>query len=133
MIIILHRKVYADHYTAGELWIDGIYFSDTLEPSRDKPIHEGHPCIPIGTYRISITYSHRLKKLLPLISNVPGRDGIRIHAFNRASESHGCIGLGSLEQSGAVLERSLIAVSQFQRLLGSRLRKEPVTFEVMNA
>ena len=35
--------------------------------------------IPDGTYPVSVTYSPRFQKNLPLIDKVPGRSGIRIH------------------------------------------------------
>lgn len=36
--------------------------------------------IPDGTYTVSVTYSPLFKKMMPLISTVPGRSGIRIQA-----------------------------------------------------
>lgn len=61
--------------------------------------------IPDGRYRVALTVSgramagalwapypdHRLPELL----HVPGRTAIRIHAFNTAKESLGCIGVGT--------------------------------------
>jgi len=47
--------------------------------------------IPDGTYPVSVTYSPRFKKNLPLIGNVPGRSGIRIHAGTRPEHSQGCV------------------------------------------
>ena len=47
--------------------------------------------IPAGTYPLKKTYSPRFKKLLPLIDEVPGRDGIRIHLGTRPEHSSGCV------------------------------------------
>ena len=47
--------------------------------------------IPEGTYPVERTWSPRFKKLLPLIQNVPDRDGIRIHRGTLPEHSHGCI------------------------------------------
>ena len=47
--------------------------------------------IPAGTYPLKKTYSPRFKKLLPLIDEVPGRDGIRIHMGTQPEHSTGCI------------------------------------------
>ena len=47
--------------------------------------------IPAGTYPVERTWSPRFKKLLPLIQNVPDREGIRIHRGNLPEHSHGCI------------------------------------------
>ena len=47
--------------------------------------------IPVGTYSVSVTFSPRFKRMLPLIGNVPGRSGIRIHRGTKAEHSKGCI------------------------------------------
>ena len=47
--------------------------------------------IPAGTYPCKMTWSPRFKKQMPLIDNVPGREGIRIHMGTKPEHSHGCI------------------------------------------
>lgn len=47
--------------------------------------------IPVGTYSVSVTFSPRFRRMLPLIGNVPGRSGIRIHRGTKAEHSKGCI------------------------------------------
>ena len=47
--------------------------------------------IPVGTYPVSITFSPRFKKMMPLIGNVPGRSGIRIHGGTKPEHSTGCV------------------------------------------
>lgn len=47
--------------------------------------------IPDGTYTVSVTYSPRFKKMMPLISTVPGRSGIRIHGETKPEHSTGCV------------------------------------------
>ena len=47
--------------------------------------------IPAGTYPVSLTWSPKFKKLLPLIENVPEREGIRIHMGTKPEHSEGCI------------------------------------------
>lgn len=44
-----------------------------------------------GTYPLERTYSPKFKKLMPLISGVPGRDGLRIHRGNKPEHSTGCV------------------------------------------
>ena len=39
--------------------------------------------IPEGNYPVSVTFSPRFKRILPLIGNMPGRSGIRIHRGTR--------------------------------------------------
>ena len=47
--------------------------------------------IPAGKYPVSLTWSPKFKKLLPLIENVPEREGIRIHKGTKPEHSEGCI------------------------------------------
>ena len=47
--------------------------------------------IPAGKYPVSLTWSNRFKKMLPLIENVPDREGIRIHMGTIPEHSEGCI------------------------------------------
>lgn len=47
--------------------------------------------IPTGTYPLARTWSPKFKKLLPLVENVPDREGIRIHKGTIPEHSTGCI------------------------------------------
>ena len=47
--------------------------------------------IPAGTYPLKRTWSPKFKKLMPLIDEVPDREGIRIHLGSRPEHSTGCV------------------------------------------
>ena len=47
--------------------------------------------IPALVYRVSVTQSPCFKRLLPILLQVPGRTGIRIHRGTRPQHSKGCI------------------------------------------
>ena len=47
--------------------------------------------IPAGTYPLRLTYSPRFKKPMPLIDEVPDREGIRIHMGTKPEHSQGCV------------------------------------------
>ncbi len=47
--------------------------------------------IPEGTYQLVNTMSPRFKKILPLLVNVPGRSGIRVHTGIKPEHSKGCV------------------------------------------
>jgi len=47
--------------------------------------------IPAGTYPLNRTWSPKFKKLLPIIEEVPEREGIRIHMGAKPEHSTGCV------------------------------------------
>ena len=67
----------------GRLVIDGRWFCDTLE-------RIGYQILPL-CYPVKVTRSPKFKRLLPLVSNVPQRSGIRFHRGTRPEHSTGCI------------------------------------------
>ena len=65
-------------------------------------IENAETLIPEGTYPLRITWSPRFQKKMPLIDNVPDREGIRIHQGTKPSHSTGCVlvspfGLSAIE------------------------------------
>ena len=47
--------------------------------------------IPAGRYPLKRTWSPKFKKNLPLVDEVPDREGIRIHKGTKPEHSQGCI------------------------------------------
>lgn len=84
MVLKLQRTKEVNNATLGELFADGTFVCYTLEDKirLEKIKHE--TCIPAGIYTIEMTYSPTFKKILPLLLNVPGFYGIRIHPGNYA-------------------------------------------------
>ena len=56
-----------------------------------KTLENADFIIPAGTYPLKRTYSFKFKKLLPLVDEVPEREGIRIHRGTLPEHSQGCI------------------------------------------
>lgn len=112
MILKLQRTKEVNNATLGELFADGTFVCYTLEDKvrPEKIKHE--TCIPAGTYVIEITYSPTFKKILPLLLNVPGFYGIRIHAGNSIADTSGCILVGT-----KIIEDKLLhSISAFTKL-----------------
>jgi len=87
----LHRTEFS---TIGELLIDNVWECYTLEDiERDVKI-KGETAIPKGTYKVIINQSNRFKRLLPLLLNVEGFEGVRIHSGNTNHDTEGCILVG---------------------------------------
>ncbi|GHT51268.1 hypothetical protein AGMMS49990_05200 [Endomicrobiia bacterium] len=47
--------------------------------------------IPAGEYKVEVTDSERFGRPMPLIKNVPDRDGIRFHQGSKPKHSTGCV------------------------------------------
>nr|DAP38001.1 MAG TPA: Protein of unknown function (DUF2778) [Crassvirales sp.]DAR74779.1 MAG TPA: Protein of unknown function (DUF2778) [Crassvirales sp.] len=115
MRLELRRIAKKPTYTIGRLYINEEYFCDTIEDT-DRGLNsymtleevkakkvKGKTAIPTDTYRVKITYSPRFKKDMPLIENVVGFDGIRIHSGNTAEDTEGCIIVGENKVVGKVI------------------------------
>lgn len=93
MLMILQRQPSADGATIGELSIEGQHecwtCEDVVRPPGVKVL--GETAIPAGRYRVTVTFSNRFQRLLPLVNDVPGFTGIRIHPGNTAADTEGCI------------------------------------------
>ena len=115
------RKFKGNEYTISDFYIDGVKLCNICEdPVRvlidknkdgdfDDP-GEGkvyaNTAIPAGRYEVVITYSNRFKKHLPLLLNVPGYSGIRIHPGNSAVDTAGCLLPGINDSMGRVSQSS---------------------------
>lgn len=94
MNLLVERITKTDNSTIGKLYIDGKFFCYTLEDvERDVKIY-GETAIPKGVYDVIIDRSVRFKRDLPLLLNVKGFDGVRIHRGNNKSHTLGCILVG---------------------------------------
>lgn len=141
MNITLNRIAKKAKYTIGKLYINDKYFCDTLEDT-DRGLTQsmteqqigskkvyGETAIPTGTYRIIISYSNKFKKQMPLLLNVPGFAGIRIHSGNTEKDSLGCILVGKNKAVGKVLESRDTYIKLFS-ILQEANKKETIKITI---
>jgi hypothetical protein len=115
MKLTLKRTAKKPAYTIGKLYIEDLYFCDTIEDTdrglrQDMPLSEikkikvmNRTAIPTGTYRMVVNVSPSKKRLLPRLLNVPGFEGILIHRGNTEEDSSGCIIVGENRVVGKVI------------------------------
>jgi len=134
MILKLRRTAKRQLYTIGHLYINGAYFCDTIE-DKDRGLNQLMPldlikkikvykqtAIPTGTYTVAMgTRSPKFSQKpaynftegrLPRLLNVPGYDGILIHAGVNQNSSAGCLIVGENKIVGQVVN----SMATFKRL-----------------
>jgi hypothetical protein len=121
--------------TPGQLFLSGNPFCYTLEDI-DRGLENGgtkipgETAIPRGRYEGILSYSPRFQTVLPLLKDVPGYAGVRIHKGNRTVDTDGCVLVGeSLGRQCLVDSRKA-----FQRLMAQLVpasqRREKIWIEV---
>jgi len=109
MELTLIRKFFKDTYTIGRLYNESAVICATLEDrvrnlsdyNKDGDFDDdgegkiyGQTAIPCGRYKVIVNDSPGIKRRLPLLLDVPGFTGIRIHHGKNADWSSGCILVG---------------------------------------
>ena len=105
MNIVIKRIFCGENYSIGRLFLDGKYFCDTLEDTvRPAGVKvPGQTAVPAGTYGLKLNKSPRFGRVIPLLVEVPGFTGVRIHAGNCAADTEGCILVGFNQIKGRLV------------------------------
>lgn len=132
------RKYRKEEYTIGDLYINGVWFSNTLEDAvRDKKIY-GKTAIPYGTYKVTMdVVSPKFKDRswakpyggkLPRLLNVPNYEGVLIHVGNTAADTSGCLLVGQNKVKGQVVNSTQTFMSLMEKyLIPAKNRNEEIT------
>ena len=140
MKLELTRIALRDTYTIGKLYVDGVYFCDTLEDKvRDinkngifdngETKVQGKTAIPYGKYEVVWTYSPRFKRYTPRLLNVKSFAGVLIHAGNSHEDTDGCILLGQNKVTGKVIN-SKEFVNKLYPIIKNACQKGKVEIEI---
>lgn len=136
MNILLKREIFNPTNTISKLYINDVYFCDVLEDVDrglyfTQPIEEiekikvyGQTAIPKGIYEVVISYSEKFKTYLPLLLNVPGYKGIRIHPGNTEVDTLGCLLPGI--SNGSKVVQSRVTFNKLFSILKKAEKKEKI-------
>lgn len=145
MHLNLKRIFKGSEYTIGKLYIDGVYFCDTLEdPVRDMDsIDDKIPtktAIPTGIYKITMDvvspkYSKRksyqfCQGRVPRLLNVPFFDGILLHIGNTTEDTSGCILVGENKIKGKVINSTTTFINLWLKMESANRKKESIDIEI---
>ncbi len=140
MELQLNRRYLGEEYTIGDLYIDGVFFCNTLEDKvrdlnkdgiLDEPKVYAETAIPYGEYNIIVNYSPKFRRALPRLLDVPYFEGILIHRGTMASNSSGCILLGENKIKGRVINSAKYEIELTKILQKAMENKEIITIKII--
>lgn len=150
MKLTIKRTITRNSYTLGKLYIDEVYFCDTLE-DKDRGLTQnmsveqiksikvpGETAIPKGTYKVTLDvvspkfskypfYMQTCEGKLPRLIDVKGYEGVLIHVADgpkRDSLLQGCIGIGNLSSEEYLMNGKKVFVELYNKLKGNNIELE---------
>jgi hypothetical protein len=141
MKIRVERQIFDDESTIGELLVDGAHecyvLEDKVREVPDKPVEEwkvAHlSAIPYGVYKLIINHSQRFNRDLPLLLNVPGFQGVRLHPGNYAGDTEGCLLVGRTRGADFVGESRAAFGLLYPKIKAAIDAGDEVTVEIAKA
>lgn len=152
MKLTIKRTITRNSYTLGKLYVDGVYFCDTLEDkdrglTQDMSIGQiqllkipGKTAIPKGIYKVTLDvvspkfsqypfYMETCKGKLPRLMDVKGYEGVLIHVADgpkRDSLVQGCIGIGNLSAEEYLMNGKKVFAELYNKIKGNNIELEIV-------
>ncbi len=138
MELYLKRDTFTDISTTGKLLIDGQFECFILE-DKDRGLTDSMPlaeivatkvygktAIPYGRYEIDWTMSARFKVFMPILLNVKGYSGIRIHKGNSEIDSLGCLLCGRKRADNVITESTAATNLLYTKIQTAKSRREKI-------
>ena len=153
MRIKVERRWPKATYTIGRLYIDGIFYCNTLE-DRDRGLKQtdpltyiqarkiaGETAIPKGTYGVAMNatspkyaavawYWQFCQGKMPRLLAVPGFDGILMHPGSDALSTRGCILVGKNTKVGKLTDSKACFKEVYKLMKEAADRGEQITIEI---
>lgn len=143
MVILIDRKWKKADYTVSKVYVDGEDFHCNCLEDTDRGLYQGmstkdvlavkvkgKTAIPRGTYNVIFTYSPRFRRYLPLLENVTGFEGIRVHPGNNVKDTEGCLMFGKNDTVGKISNSKLWTGRIEAKIQESLARREKVTIVI---
>jgi len=143
MELQLKREIFTDESTIGTLTIDGKFECYILE-DKDRGINNtlsleqimrvkvyGKTCIPYGRYEVEWTMSARFKKMMPILLNVVGWSGIRIHSGNSEIDSLGCLLCGTRKLSNRITESTIATNKLYAKIESAKKQGQRIYITIV--
>lgn len=142
MKLELHRKYRKNGYSIGLLYADSKFICNTFEDTdrsltskmSEKQIAtvkvKGNTAIPTGTYQVIMSWSQRFKRQMPLLCDVKGFSGIRIHSGNTASDTKGCILCGMNTSVGRITDSKFWTEKVYNLINNAIRKKESISINI---
>lgn len=156
MILKVKRTYKKENYTIGNLYIDDVWFANTLE-DKDRGLKDtmslqeikkikvqNKTAIPTGTYTVTLNvispkfskkqfYVDTCKGRVPRLLNVKGYDGILIHVgdgVNGQYKTAGCILVGRNTIKGGLTQGKETFISLYSKLSEANKAGEKITITI---
>lgn len=140
MRLLVERERSSRGATVGKMLVDGEIgilawtLEDEVRERPDRPVAEwkvpGKTAIPAGTYRVVVTMSARFGRRMPLLLDVPGFEGIRIHSGNTEADTEGCLLVGLGREGQALLYSRAAFAKVYARIEEELLAGHEVTISL---
>lgn len=138
MELYLKRDTFTETSTTGKLLIDGQFECFILE-DKDRGLTDSMPlaeivatkvygktAIPYGRYEIDWTMSARFKVFMPILLNVKGYSGIRMHKGNSEIDSLGCLLCGRKRANNVITESTAATNLLYTKIQTAKSRREKI-------
>jgi hypothetical protein len=147
MLITNQRTILSPNSTIGKLSIDTDSFTCFIMEPVDRGLAENSTleqiqslkhqfpdkvAISPGKYRILINYSPKFGKAMPLINNVLGFEGVRVHPGNKPYDTIACSMPGLQNPSDDWIARSDAAFTQLFAIIQNVINAgKPVWWQIL--